>query len=62
MTKLTIYAIAFARIIILLIGYLFSAIFFLFTIIGQIGEIYLTAFVSFQNTTKALLTRYSEMK
>lgn len=62
MNRFPLYAAAIARIFILLIGYLFSAVFFLFTIIGQIGEIYLTAFARFQASTKALFDHYSEMK
>lgn len=62
MTKFTLYASIIARIIIILVGYLFSAAAFLFQIIGQIGELYLTAFFLFLSNTQALLNKLEKQK
>lgn len=55
-----IYAETVARIIIILIGYVFAFVFFIFSVMGWIGEYYLTSFHSFIANTKARFAAFDE--
>lgn len=52
MKKLTIYTIVFARLIVLLIGFIFLPVFFLLAIILQIASLYLSSLFTFVTSTK----------
>lgn len=52
MKKLIIYSIVFARLIVLLIGFVFLPVFFLLAIILQIASLYLASLFTFVTSTK----------
>jgi hypothetical protein len=55
-----IYAIVFARLLVIFVGYLCAVVFFLFTILGAIGDIYLTNHHAFITNTKALIAAFDK--
>jgi hypothetical protein len=63
MKKLTIYTIVFARLSILLIGFILLPVFFLIAIISQIANLYLSFLFAFVASTKTVVADYdNELK
>lgn len=58
MKKLIIYSIVFARLIILLVGFVFLPLFFLLAIILQIANLYLSSLFTFAISTKTIISGY----
>lgn len=63
MKKLTAYVITFARLIVLLIGFVFLPLCFLLAIVGYIANLYLSSLFTFVTSTKNLIAGYdNELK